>query len=202
MKHLVAGLWLALMLGSAAAADPLPASGSEEVRAVLEVLPGRHGYAFEQPQILVRQRLFGLAHGVSLLAAACLDLPEHSSLIQDAYANWHARQAKAIETVAQDLAKYYFGARATQAHWPDLVSALMLKDNIQPALAGIALTDACASLPAAIIRPRYDFATLLTTADAPQAGKEAVAGRQSEIPRVPGENLPSVSAQTYSDRAE
>jgi len=75
-----------------------PAEPPAVASPALNVLPGREGYAFGKPEILVRQRLFGLAHGVSLLAAACLDLPEQSASIQNAYAAWHAQHAQAIET--------------------------------------------------------------------------------------------------------
>jgi hypothetical protein len=125
------------------------------------ILPGREGYAFGKPEILVRQRLFGLAHGVSLLAATCLDLPEHSVPIQHAYAAWHALHAQAIATIVQDLAGYYFGEQAAAAQWPDLVRALKLKENINAALGDFELSAACATLPQAMEGPRYDLTALL-----------------------------------------
>lgn len=125
------------------------------------ILPGREGYAFGKPEILVRQRLFGLAHGVSLLAATCLDLPEHSVPIQHAYAAWHALHAQAIATIVHDLASYYFGEQAAAAQWPDLVRALKLKENINAALGDFELSAACATLPQAMEGPRYDLTALL-----------------------------------------
>lgn len=147
---------------SAVSAAPAPAPGAFVPPAVpLEVLPGRQGYAVDQPEVLARQRVFGLAHGVSLLAAACLDLPEQSGAVQDAYAAWHARQAAAIETVVHDLARYYFGARAGEAQWPDLARALNLKDSIMPSLGQFTLEVACATLPRVLDKPRYDLVKLL-----------------------------------------
>lgn len=125
------------------------------------MLPGREGYAFGKPEILVRQRLFGLAHGVSLLAATCLDLPEHSVPIQHAYAAWHALHAQAIATIVQDLAGYYFGEQAAAAQWPDLVRALKLKENLDAGLGQFELGAACATLPQAMEGPRYDLTALL-----------------------------------------
>lgn len=125
------------------------------------ILPGREGYAFGKPEILVRQRLFGLAHGVSLLAATCLDLPEHTVPIQHAYAAWHALHAQAIATIVHDLANYYFGEQAAAAQWPDLVRALKLKENINAALGDFELSAACATLPQAMEGPRYDLTALL-----------------------------------------
>lgn len=166
MRRLLVGALCAAALGIAQAADAPPAAANAatpaETQARLTVLAGRSGYAHDQPEILLRQRLFGLAHGLSLLAAACLDLPAHSEPIQDAYAAWHAKQAKAIETIVHDLADYYFGPRAGEARWPDLSRALNLIDNIQPALNEVTLHAACASLPEAIARPRYALDKLLT----------------------------------------
>ena len=165
MRRILASLLLATLLGAAHAGETGQASGSSSTPAsdsspapaaippVLEAMPERLGYAFERPEILIRQRLFGLAHGLSLLAASCLDLPEHSAPIQDAYALWHARQAKTIETLALDLAAYYYGPRAAEAQWQDLARALNLKDSIQPSLETVSLRDACSSLPEAITRP-------------------------------------------------
>lgn len=165
MKRLFAGVLCALLLAAARADEAVSAPAA--VR--LEVLPKRAGYAFDQPHILVRQRLFGLAHGVSLLAAACLDLPEYSLSIQDAYAEWHAKQRAAIETIVLDLAHYYFGPRADEAEWPDLSRALNLADTIQPALSNVTLHAACASLPAAIGRPRYALDKLLADTVEPES---------------------------------
>jgi hypothetical protein len=139
----------------------------------LEVLPNRSGYAFDQPEILIRQRLFGLAHGLSLLAAACLDLPSHSQPIQDAYAVWHAKQGKTIEIIVHDLAQYYFGPRGAEARWPDLSRALNLGNSIEPALGEITLHAACASLPEAIVRPRYELDRMLTEGIDPTVAETA-----------------------------
>jgi hypothetical protein len=76
VKRLLAGILLATLLASARAEDAPQAVTPAETLPALEVLPKRQGYAFEEPGILIRQRLFGLAHGLSMLAAACLDLPE------------------------------------------------------------------------------------------------------------------------------
>lgn len=159
MRRVFACLLLAALLGSAQAEEAPPAAAT--ATPVLQAMPGRIGYAHDQPEILLRQRLFGLAHGLSLLAAACLDLPAHSTPIQDAYAAWHAKQMQTIAIIVQDLARYYFGPRADLARWPDLSRALNLADSIQPALGEVTLHAACATLPEAIARPRYALDKLL-----------------------------------------
>ncbi|MCX7165262.1 MAG: hypothetical protein NTV11_03185 [Rhodocyclales bacterium] len=182
MRLLFLGILCAALLASARA-DDTPATGTAaETRPALVANPTRLGYAFEQPEILIRQRLFGLAHGMSLLAASCLDLPEHSKPIQDAYATWHARQGKAIEALAQDLALYYFGPRAPEAQWQDLARAMNLNDSIQPSLGEVSLQDACASLPEAITRPRYELDKLLAEAAAPLTGPVAAPANPPAVP--------------------
>lgn len=167
MKRCCAGLLCAALLTAAQADDAAPLPAAQPAPARQELVPRYSGYAFDQPDVLIRQRLFGLAHGVSLLAAACLDLPEHSAPIQEAYAAWHAQQRAAIETIVVDLSRYYFGPRAEEAEWPDLSRALNLANSIQPALSEVTLHAACASLPVAIGRPRYALDKLLT--DTPEA---------------------------------
>jgi hypothetical protein len=192
VKRFLAGVLGAALLGSAQAADAPQIVTPAEARPALEVPQNRLGYAFEKPEILVRQRLFGLAHGISLLAAACLDLPAHSKPIQDAYAAWHAKQGKAIETIVRDLAHYYFGPRANEARWPDVSRALNLGDDIQPALNDLTLHAACASLPEAIGRPRYELDRMLVE------GFEAVVAS----PRSGSPGTQSAPAPTVQKAAE
>lgn len=127
----------------------------------LKALPGRTGYAFDQPEILLRQRLFGLAHGVSLLAAACVNLPEQSVATQASFIAWHDQQAEAIKQVVHDLAAYYFGPQGVVAQWQDLTRVLKLKDRIDQSLGQFELSVACASLTQVITGSRYDLAALL-----------------------------------------
>ncbi|MCK9380920.1 MAG: hypothetical protein M0P95_07610 [Sulfuritalea sp.] len=187
MRRLFVGVLCAALLGSAQAEDAPPSGAAPANPPALEAMPGRQGYAVDQPEILIRQRLFGLAHGLSLLAAACLDLPEYSMPIQDAYATWHARQGKTIETIVHDLARYYFGSRAGEAEWPDLSRALNLPNSIEPALGEITLHAACASLPAAIVRPRYELDRMLTE------GLDAVVN-EATTPAVPPGDSPRSAA--------
>jgi len=161
VKRLLASVLFAVLLGSAQAEDAPQTVTPAEAQPALEVPVQRTGYAFDQPEILIRQRLFGLAHGLSLLAAACLDLPAYSGPIQDAYAAWHAKQGKTIEVIVHDLARYYFGSRAGEAQWPDLSRALNLGNRIESALNEVTLHAACASLPEAIGRPRYELDRML-----------------------------------------
>jgi hypothetical protein len=123
--------------------------------------PVRFGYAVEDTDVLLRQRLFGLAHGVHLLLSACLDKNENAAAVQRAYEAWHAAQAPAIEAIRVALAEHHFGVQASRAGWQDIARVLGLKETIYPALGTVSLEEACATLPAALSRPAYDFATQL-----------------------------------------
>ena len=184
MRRFFASLLLAALLGSAQAADAPPAtpavtpSGTSATAPALEVKPERRGYAADRPEIFIRQRLFGRAHGLSLLTAACLELPAYSKAVEDTYAAWYAKQARTIEIIVRDLAVYYFGPRAKEAQWFDLAYALNLPDSIQPALGEVTLHAACASLPEAIPRSRYALDKLL-------AGSVDVDAPRIEVGAVP-----------------
>jgi hypothetical protein len=164
VRRFLSGLLLAALVGSAQAADApppaTPAAAPADAPAAehgLELMPGRKRYAVDQPDILLRQRLFGRIHGLSLLTAACVGMPAYSAAVRDAYAAWYEKQAKTIETIVRDMNAYYFGPRAGEARWSDLTRALNLPESIEPALSEVTLHAACASLPEAIPRPRYEL---------------------------------------------
>lgn len=119
-----------------------------------------HGYVFDQPRILAQQRLFGLAHGISLLADACFDrlAQDDGSETRLAYAAWQRRQAAAIALAREELVRYYFGARAGEAAWSDIVAALGLKNELPLPAGSKKLAAACATLPQALAREHNDLA--------------------------------------------
>lgn len=192
------------LLASAQAEDAPPAvtpattmevrpGGTAAKAPALEVRPERRGYAADQPEIFIRQRLFGRAHGLSLLTAACLELPAYSKEVRDTYMAWYADQAKAIDTIVRDLARYYFGPRANEAQWFDLVRALNLPESIEPAMREVTLHAACASLPEAIPRSRYALDKLLAglgDVDVLPNDTAVANGRQSGEPAAPKPQAP------------
>jgi hypothetical protein len=163
--------------------------------APLKALPGRKGYAFEQPAILLRQRLFGLAHGISLLVAACTALPEQSAAIQVSFMAWHDQQAQAIEQVMRNMADYYFGSQGSMAQWQDIARELNLKESIEPSLGQFELSVACASLTQAITGPRYDLVALLKMD--PMVAMNIIEGKFVAVPeRTAVSASPEISALT------
>lgn len=145
--------WLVRLSLLAVAVSPGPTFSQTE----LPLLPLQAGYAFEQPRVIVQQRLLGLAHGISLLVSACMDQPAHIDATLAAYVPWRESQENAIALAQLDLARHYFGARSAEARWPDLVRALNLKNQLELAPGSAELTAACETLPLALRRPRYDF---------------------------------------------
>lgn len=114
----------------------------------------RDGYAFESPRVLAQQRLFGIAHGVALLAAACRAVPAVEPAAEDAYAAWRQRQGDALAGAVGELGRYHFGAAV---EWPVLAQKLRLRPALGYAADSAELQAACATLPQALEKPRYDL---------------------------------------------
>lgn len=155
--------WLLLVGTSAFAEDSTPLASDERPA------PQRIGYTFDRPEILMRQHIFGLAHGVHLLVSSCLDKSEYAAVTQAAYDTWYEQQHEAIATVRTTLAEHHFGPAAARADWQDIARVLGLKETIYPSLGVVSLQDACASLPQALAQARYDFTAQLEKTDPPDA---------------------------------
>lgn len=141
------------------------AQAEETTPAVEPLAPVRLGYAFDNTDILLRQRIFGLAHGIHLLLSACLDKNENAEAVQQAYDAWHATQEKVLDDVRGELAAHHFGAHAPRAYWQDVARVLGLRETVYPSLSAISLQEACASLPQALAQSRYDFVEQLKVAE-------------------------------------
>lgn len=113
------------------------------------------GYAFAYPRLLAQQRLYGIAHGVALLAKACLNADENADDTARAYRTWLVSQQGVIDAATLELAGYYRISPATDG------AALAQVMNLQTALAhapgSAELKAACATLPQALAQPRYDL---------------------------------------------
>lgn len=145
MRRLLPALCAWLCIAGASAQQPSPPPEA----------PERNGYAFEYPLILAQQRLFGIVHGIELLATACRALPpETATAVEAGYALWRVREETAITAARRDLGDYYFGD--PDATWQAVSRKLMLKDALD--LAPDDLPPACASLPEALQQPRYALA--------------------------------------------
>lgn len=149
MKRLI--VWIcALALALPAQADevvgeaaPNSPSGTAETVAA--------GYAFDQPEVLAAQLLWGLAHGVRLLALACAEHGKRPAA--EAWVDWQEREQPQILAAGRLLGRHYF---ATEEAPPDAIAAAL---GLQAALAlpTETLGPACDSLRAALAQPRYDL---------------------------------------------
>jgi hypothetical protein len=132
----------AAMLATATVAAP---AGSQES------LARPQGYLFGQPHLLTQQLIWGLAHGVKLLATACRDA--EGGPVAEAYGVWFERQRQRIEAASRDLSQHYFGQDAATEE--ALTAALHLKPALQQRPDEI--TAACATFVQAIAGERYDL---------------------------------------------
>jgi hypothetical protein len=155
VKRLVLAACLAGVIFGAAAEDDAESCveevGAGETVATTTAVPPP-GYAFDRPELLADQYLWGIAHGVRLLGLAC-ERAGHA----EAYAAWQAwneRETPAIAASAGRLGRHYFQREDAAA--AEIAAAL----NLRPALdiTPERLEPACATLAAALARPRYDLA--------------------------------------------
>lgn len=151
------------------AADPappveMPALPRRALPAPLTIDAAKAGYAFETPAVLVRQLVFGIAHGVTLLARACLDDQEDVRRpTQAAYEEWLVRHGERLIDAESVLARYYFGARAVDASEDDIARALNLPPQLELRHKPEQLREACASFPEALAKKRYDLDLVFAT---------------------------------------
>ena len=143
---------------NAVGAQPVQAAAAAAAPPLVSI--ERQGYAFEYPRVLAEQRLFGIAHGVSMLAESCRAVEPTAQASADAYARWYEQQQLQIEDLKNNLASFYYGSRAAEATWQHLVAALNLREKLSLAPDSEQLIAACASLPDALQQPRYDLTAL------------------------------------------
>jgi hypothetical protein len=110
------------------------------------------GYEFGKPRLLTQQLIWGLAHGVKLLAETCRG-QEVGQAVASAYADWLERYKLRIQGAARDLSRHYFGQDAVAAE--ALNAALHLKAQLD--LPPDDLAPACSSAVQAIEAPRHDL---------------------------------------------
>ena len=140
----------------------LPALAQTDPGTAGALKPKHTGYAVKHPNVLIHQVLFGRAHGVALLAAACDADTQIGIETRTAYAKWHQGQIHTIAKMSHDLARWYFTSEAQQATDADIISALNLKPRLDPNLSARELKAACETFPQMLQHQRYDLATLLT----------------------------------------
>ncbi len=141
---------------------PVWAQAVAETKPQAALKPKQSGYAVNYPAVLVQQVLFGRAHGVALLAAACDGDTPVGLETREAYAKWHAGQIHAIAKMSHDLARWYFTSEAQNATDADIIKALNLKPRLDPNLSVKEMKAACATFAEMLRGERYDLSGLMT----------------------------------------
>ena len=141
-----------LLLGCSAllllcAFSPARAEGD----AALRPLPPPDGYAFDNPRLLTHQLIWGIVHGVRLLALTCHERGRDGAT--EAYLDWMTEEAAQIHAAEVDLARHYF--QRDEASPEALDQALHLKPFLDTAPQEIG--PACATLAEALKQERYDL---------------------------------------------
>lgn len=116
--------------------------------------PVRAEYAFNKPEVLAAQLLWGVAHGARLLALDCARNGKYAAT--KAWIDWQEREEPQIFAAARRLERHYFNAEETL---PAVISAAIgLKPTLD--LSPEVLESACATLAEALAQPRYDLLRL------------------------------------------
>jgi hypothetical protein len=118
-----------------------------------EEAPARpDGYSFGKPRLLTQQLIFGLAHGMGLLAAACRE-EANGATIAEAHERWLNRYRPRIDEARREVSRHYFDGNEAS---PEAIGdALHLKSQLGERSAELAA--ACASFTDAIASSRYDL---------------------------------------------
>ena len=110
-----------------------------------------HTYAFDQPELVSAQRVFGVGNATTMLSEACHDFPEATA----AYDVWLQKNQSTFQRLAVMLADYY----RIDPMVPDLrqrvAAAMHLKTALN--LSSATLADACPSLPQTLASSHYDL---------------------------------------------
>lgn len=140
------------------------ATAAAGVDAAPRLVPTMRGYAFDTPRILAQQMIFGRAHAVTLLMRACSGQPAGepgaattSAAALAAYDEWMQRYAVRLRQSEAELARFYFGADAGRATATDIAAALGLAESLDTRAPAAVVTDACATLPAALATKRHNL---------------------------------------------
>ena len=113
--------------------------------------PVPRGYAFDEQEVLADQRLWGIAHGVRLLALACARAGKGSAA--EAWVDWQEREGPIIEALRVSLGEYYF--KDADSPHDAVTAALGLASSLD--LPHDVLMPACDTLGEALGQPRYDL---------------------------------------------
>ncbi len=111
-----------------------------------------HVYAFDDPELLVTQRTFGIGNAVSVLGDACMDDPAAAA----SYMQWRLDNLDTLRSMTTRLAQYYRIQAPLADQQKSVAEAMHL--TTQLSLSESALEEACASLPETLALPWMNLA--------------------------------------------
>lgn len=111
-----------------------------------------HAYAFDEPELLATQRVFGVGNGVTLLGEACADDPKATA----SYEQWRATNGDTLRAMTGRLAVYYRIQALPNEQQTRVAEVMHLKTRLM--LSDSALQEACASLPETLVLPWMNLA--------------------------------------------
>lgn len=166
------------------------------------MMPRVHVYAFDQPEVLSAQRVFGVGHAVTMLGESCAD----DSAASQSYAQWRENNEGMLQRLTTQLLTYYKMDPAATDPQRRIAETMHLPTQLN--LSGSALTEACASLPQTLALPQMNLAqryqqTLLEVRD-PDYLKRAFAHHPKNPTAAPNsaEGLPAGDNAGVPNNAE
>lgn len=110
-----------------------------------------HAYAFDNPELVSTQRVFGVGNATTLLGQACADFPEAAA----SYADWLERNQATLTAMTDALAIHYRIPLATDDLQSRVATAMHLKTTID--LSSATRDEVCPTLPETLALPHLDL---------------------------------------------
>lgn len=110
-----------------------------------------HAYAFDNPELVSTQRVFGVGNATTLLGQACADFP----LAVASYDAWLARNGATLTAMTDVLAVHYRIPLTTDGLQALVAKAMQLRAALD--LSPEKLDEVCPNLPATLALPSLDL---------------------------------------------
>lgn len=111
-----------------------------------------HAYAFDQPELLATQRVFGVGNAVTLLGEACANDPAAAA----SYVQWQAVNGGTLRAMTAQLAVHYRIQALPGERRQQVAEVMHLKTTLTQS--DETLAEACHSLPETLALPWMNLA--------------------------------------------
>ena len=110
-----------------------------------------HAYAFDNPELVSTQRVFGVGNATTLLGKACADFPEASK----SFATWLQSNQFTLTAMTDTLAIHYRIPLDTDRLQTRVAEAMRLKTSLD--LSQAMLDEVCPNLPETLALPNMNL---------------------------------------------